>query len=62
MDAALARDANTAIAHTVAHFTETTRVILRGELDSEQEAAEIIARLRAQIASGNGTTAAGSRA
>jgi GntR family carbon starvation induced transcriptional regulator len=62
MDAALARDADAAIAHTVAHFTETTRVILRGELDSEQEAAEIIARLRAQIASGNGTTAAGSRA
>ena len=62
MDAVLARDADAAIAHTVAHFTETTRVILCGELDGEREVEEIIARLRAEIASGNGVSAAGSRA
>ena len=62
MEAALARDADAAIAHTVAHFTETTRVILCGELDSEPEAAEIVVRLRAEIGSGNGATAGGGRA
>jgi GntR family carbon starvation induced transcriptional regulator len=54
MEAALARDANAAIAHTVDHFVETTRVILSGELDSEQQVDDVIAALRAEIRSGNG--------
>ena len=54
MDAALARDADTAVAHTVDHFVETTRVILSGELANEQEVDLTVGALRADIGSGTG--------
>ena len=52
MDAALARDADAAVAHTVDHFVRTTRIILSGELKNEREADRLIAALRAEINSG----------
>jgi GntR family transcriptional regulator, carbon starvation induced regulator len=54
MDAALARDADTAIARTVDHFVETTRVILSGELVDEHEVDRTIESLRADIGAGAG--------
>ena len=54
MDAALARDADAAIAYTVDHFVKTTRIILLGELKSEADADRLIAGLRAEIKSGVG--------
>jgi DNA-binding GntR family transcriptional regulator len=54
MDAVLARDADTAVAHTVEHFIETTRVILSGQLNSPQEVDQVVEALRADIRSGTG--------
>jgi len=54
MDAALARDADAALAHTVDHFVRTTRIILSGELKNEREADRLIVALRAEINSGAG--------
>jgi len=54
VDAALARDADAAAAHTVDHFVKTTRIILLGELKSEADADRLIAGLRAEIKSGVG--------
>src|SRR5262245_52337755 len=52
MDAALARDADAAVAHTVDHFVRTTRIILAGELKSEREGDRLVAGLRAEINAG----------
>jgi DNA-binding GntR family transcriptional regulator len=52
MEAALARDADAAVTHTVDHFVRTTRIILSGELKNEREADRRIAALRAEINSG----------
>jgi GntR family carbon starvation induced transcriptional regulator len=52
MDAALARDADRAVAFTVAHFIETSRVILAGELNDEAEVARIIEALQRDIHAG----------
>jgi FCD domain len=46
MDAVLARDADAAVAYTMDHFIETTRVILSGELESKYDVERIIAALR----------------
>jgi GntR family carbon starvation induced transcriptional regulator len=54
VDAALARDADAAIAHTIDHFVETTRVILVGDPKTRQDAERIVAGLRRDIAIGNG--------
>ena len=52
MDAALARDADAAVAFTVEHFIETSRVILAGELKDEAEVARTITALRRDIRAG----------
>ena len=52
MDAALARDADAAVAFTVEHFIETSRVILAGELKDEAEAARTVEALRRDIRAG----------
>jgi DNA-binding GntR family transcriptional regulator len=52
MDAALARDADAAIAFTVEHFVETSRVILSDELQDEAEVARTIDVLRRDIRAG----------
>lgn len=58
VDAALARDADAAIAHTIDHFVETTRVILVGDPQTRPDAERIVAELRRDIAVGNGSSAA----
>ncbi len=57
MDAALSRDADAAVAHTVDHFVETVRVILSGERKSKNDVDHIIASLRQDIQAGNGNRA-----
>ena len=52
MDAALARDADAAVAFTVEHFIETSRVILADELKDEAEVARTIELLRRDIRAG----------
>jgi len=54
MDAALSRDADAAIRHTIDHFAETVHVILRGDPNTQASADEIIAALRRDIRSGAG--------
>jgi DNA-binding GntR family transcriptional regulator len=54
MDAALSRDADAAIRHTIDHFVETVDVILRGDPATQAEADRIIAELRRDILSGSG--------
>lgn len=49
MDAALARDAEAAVALTTEHFIETSRVILLEELKDEAEATRLIEALRHDI-------------
>lgn len=58
VDAALARDPGAAVAHTVDHFVETTRVILSGDPQTRNDADRVVAKLRRDIATGNGVTAA----
>jgi DNA-binding GntR family transcriptional regulator len=62
MDAVLKRDADAAVAHTVDHFVETTRVILSGELENEREVDHVIEALRADIGAGAGAPVASSKA
>jgi GntR family transcriptional regulator, carbon starvation induced regulator len=57
VDAALARAADSAIAHTIDHFVETTRVILLADPQTRPDAEQIIAKLRRDIAIGSGATA-----
>jgi GntR family transcriptional regulator, carbon starvation induced regulator len=57
MDAALARDADAAVFHTVNHFVETTRVIVSGERSDAQDVDDIITGLRADIQAGLGQPA-----
>jgi GntR family carbon starvation induced transcriptional regulator len=52
MDAALARNADAAVAFTVEHFVETSRVILSGELKDEAEVTRIVEALRRDIRAG----------
>jgi DNA-binding GntR family transcriptional regulator len=52
MDAVLARDADAAVARTEDHFIETTRVIVSGELEGEQDVDRVISALRKDIRSG----------
>jgi len=52
MEAALARDVDAAVAFTIEHFIETSRVILAGELQDDAEAARIIENLRRDIRAG----------
>jgi GntR family transcriptional regulator, carbon starvation induced regulator len=52
MDAALARDANAAVAATIEHFIETTRVIVTGELKNDAKATATIDGLRQEIRAG----------
>jgi DNA-binding GntR family transcriptional regulator len=54
MEAALARDANTAIKFTAEHFIETTRVILAGEGRGEDFVERTTAGLRRDIRAGLG--------
>jgi GntR family transcriptional regulator, carbon starvation induced regulator len=54
MDAALARDADAAVFHTVIHFVETTRVIVSGEYADAKDVDRIIATLCADIQAGIG--------
>lgn len=54
MDAALARDAETAVAQTVDHFVETTRIILVGELSNPDQVIRTVDTLRADIRAGMG--------
>jgi DNA-binding GntR family transcriptional regulator len=56
VDAALSRDAEAAIAFTVDHFVETTRIILSGESD-QHSAARTIEALRRDIGAGIGSPA-----
>jgi len=53
VDAALALDADAAIAHTIDHFVETTRVILMGDPQTRPDAERIVATLRRDIAIGS---------
>jgi GntR family carbon starvation induced transcriptional regulator len=57
VDAALARDVESAIAHTIDHFVETTRVILLADAQTRPDAEHIIAALRRDIAVGGGAPA-----
>src|ERR1700733_11618842 len=52
MDAALARDADAAVAFTVEHFIETSRVILAGEIEDEADMTRTVAALRRDIRAG----------
>jgi GntR family transcriptional regulator, carbon starvation induced regulator len=52
MDAALARDADAAVAFTVEHFIETSRVILAGEIKDETDVTRTVAALRRDIRAG----------
>ena len=52
MDAALARDANAAVAATIEHFIETARVIVTGELNDDAKATATIDGLRQEIRAG----------
>jgi DNA-binding GntR family transcriptional regulator len=52
MDAALARDATTAVAATIEHFIETTRVIVTSELKDDAKATAIVEGLRQEIRAG----------
>jgi len=54
VDAALARDADAAVGHTVDHFVETTRVILAGDPQTRTDADRIVAKLRRDIGAGSG--------
>jgi GntR family transcriptional regulator, carbon starvation induced regulator len=56
VDAALTRDADSAIAHTIDHFVETTRVILLADPQTRPDAGPIIATLRRDIAVGCSAT------
>lgn len=55
MDAALARDADAAIALTIEHFVETTRVILSGESSDQDWIDRTIEKLRRDIRAGLGS-------
>jgi len=61
VDAALVRDADAAIAHTVDHFVETTRVILSSDPLTRPDAESIVATLRRDIAVGAGGLATSKR-
>lgn len=52
MDAALARDADKAVAFTVEHFIETSRVILAGEMTDNAEVSRTVKTLRRDIRAG----------
>jgi len=54
MEAALRRDAEAAVAHTIDHFVETARVILRGQMQSAPDAEGLIDALRRDIHRGIG--------
>jgi GntR family carbon starvation induced transcriptional regulator len=53
MEAALARDADAAVAFTVDHFIETSRVILSDEIKNEAEVARVVNALRRDIRAGS---------
>ena len=57
VDAVLSRNAETAVAHTIDHFIETTRVILSNDPQIERNASRIIATLRQDIQAGIGFSA-----
>ena len=57
VDAALSRNAEAAVAHTVDHFVETTRVILADDPQTSKDADRIIAVLRRDIQAASGTAA-----
>ncbi len=52
MDAALARNADAAVAFTVDHFVETTRVILSDELHEPADVDRVVTALRSDIRAG----------
>ncbi len=54
MDAALARDADAAIAFTIDHVVRTSSIILLGELNDRAEVDRIIGALRREIHAGAG--------
>jgi GntR family transcriptional regulator, carbon starvation induced regulator len=55
MDSALARDAAAAVAFTIDHFVETTRIILSGESPDQDSVARTIEALRCDIRAGIGS-------
>ena len=56
MDAAIARDADAAVAFTVEHFIETSRVIVFGEIKDEVKVADLVEALRRDIRVGTKLT------